>query len=1512
MRTNTPKLLQRNLLTIIVLFGLVVVVTTVFSSLSLRTNLTNEFINRGTDIADSIASTSTELMLNRDASTIQSRIDSFLDPETGVAYIFVVNDKNEFISHTFVPEIPQELREIVADETNQFAIQNLEIADKGDFINISAPVLAGTAGNVHVGMDLGIISGRIQSVIFNQIILVALVFIVSVFLAYVQTIRISRPLLQLTEYVQSFTSSQTSSDEFAQKEAEIQVVSQRSDEVGQLAQNFQQMVTEVRSYEQGLENRVAARTQDLNLAAEIGRQVTQAFDVDEVLVEATTLMKDQFGLYQVQIYLSDQERKNLVLRASDGHAGSQLLDAGHTLPIDENSLNGSAAFNKDVVIVADTLESESFRPHPLLPDTRSETAVPLLVSDKVVGVLDLQSNEPNSFTEESLPAFVTLAGQLAIAIENSNLFTEASHQAERLSTLNEMSTAIAIASTINDIYKIAGQYTQHIVGGQRASLGMLDPDGQTFEVLGLSGEKGAMPIGTHLPVDKTVVGLCIRENRLIIDGDGQPEKYADAKQLAEQGLISIMNAPIVVSGKTIGAINIASNQANAFGTQEDTLMKQIASLLSGAIENRQLLAQTQEALTSVKTNESLMRTIIDSTPDWIFIKNTEHRYQLVNQSYAEAMGLTPETFIGKNDLEAGFPEEIVKGNPQKGIRGFWADDQEIMDKGEIKVIDEEPAIVNGESRTLSTIKVPLKDAEDNVTGIVGFVHDITTIKQAEATMAKQAAELQTVAELSTALSKTLDTEQLLQDIVNRTKESFDLYHTHIYLLDENSNTLTLTSGAGNVGAEMVAIGHNIPMDHEHSLVARAAQTKEGVIVNNVAADPAFLPNTLLPDTKSEMAVPVMAANKILGVLDLQADKVDHFTNTDINIQTTLATQIAIALENASAFEQANEQAAIIQNATNIIATFSLDGTLRTINESGLSRLGYDALEDVLGKNILSFFPPDLGAERREETMKVVQEHGFWQGEAMLLTSSGEKFPVDQTVSLIRDEDGQAKMLAFNMTDITERKKAEEVIRRNETLMRTIIDSTPDWIFVKDNQHRYQMVNKAYANTTNLEPEALIGKTLLDIDFPQETAEMLIAEDEKLMESEEALVVSEEEILLGEETRYQTITKVLLRDASGQVESMVGFAHDVTKQVVAAEEQKQLQQELEAQLERVNALQSAMTREGWQAFMTATAGKRAYQGFEFNQDGIKTLTSQDLSNSKSAALTNGKNEVVNPVTIQGTTVGKIGVRNPSGEPLSDEQRGLLASLTNQVAEALDRARLFEETELGRQEIEEQAAELSTVNEISELVSTQLNINDLVNDVGDRLIETFSANSVYIALVEEKTRLITFPYFTNIIDGPLNLSPRSLDEQGGFTAKIYSTKQPLIHNTSEEDIVSAALAEGAAVIDSSNDSNSYIGVPLIIGDYVIGVIGINGQQDRRKYDEDDIPLLTTLSSTIAIALQNAQQFEATQRRANREAMVNEISQKIQSAPTIESAMQTAVAELGKALNLKHAVVKLNKSE
>ncbi|MBK8987484.1 MAG: GAF domain-containing protein [Chloroflexi bacterium] len=175
--------------------------------------------------------------------------------------------------------------------------------------------------------------------------------------------------------------------------------------------------------------------------------------------------------------------------------------------------------------------------------------------------------------------------------------------------------------------------------------------------------------------------------------------------------------------------------------------------------------------------------------------------------------------------------------------------------------------------------------------------------KAEQALAKRARELQAVAEVSTAVSTILQAEALLQEVVDLTKERFNLYHAHIYLLNEMERNLVLMAGAGDVGRAMVAEGWQIPFSQERSLVARVARTRQGAIVNDVRGEPDFLPNPLLPETRAELAVPIVLGDQLIGVLDVQAAEEDYFSEEDVTVQTTLATQIGVAVQNARSFAE---------------------------------------------------------------------------------------------------------------------------------------------------------------------------------------------------------------------------------------------------------------------------------------------------------------------------------------------------------------------------------------------------------------------------------------------------------------------------------------------------------------------------------------------------------------------------------------------------------------------------------
>lgn len=221
--------------------------------------------------------------------------------------------------------------------------------------------------------------------------------------------------------------------------------------------------------------------------------------------------------------------------------------------------------------------------------------------------------------------------------------------------------------------------------------------------------------------------------------------------------------------------------------------------------------------------------------------------------------------------------------------------------------------------------------------MTGQLRDL--IDSLEQRVADRTRDLATVAEVGTATATILETDRLLQAVVDLTKERFNLYHSHIYLLDQAGENLVLASGAGEPGRQMKAQGLSIPLNREQSLVARAARERKGVIVNDVTRAPDFLPNPLLPDTRSELAVPMIVGGNVIGVFDVQSDQVDRFTDSDINIQTTLAAQVAVSIQNVRSFEQSKAQADL-EALVNIIGqkiqrSTTVEDTLQTaIRELG--------------------------------------------------------------------------------------------------------------------------------------------------------------------------------------------------------------------------------------------------------------------------------------------------------------------------------------------------------------------------------------------------------------------------------------------------------------------------------------------------------------------------------------------------------------------------------------------------
>jgi PAS domain S-box-containing protein len=224
----------------------------------------------------------------------------------------------------------------------------------------------------------------------------------------------------------------------------------------------------------------------------------------------------------------------------------------------------------------------------------------------------------------------------------------------------------------------------------------------------------------------------------------------------------------------------------------------------------------------------------------------------------------------------------------------------------------------------------------------------------------------------------------------------------------------------------------------------------------------------------------------------------------------------------------------------------------------------------------------------------------------------------------------------------------------------------------------------------------------------------------------------------------------------------------------------------------------------------------------------------------------------PIFRSGEAIGATSVQSYQPHAYDDDDLRLLQTLTNSMSVALENARLFDETQLLLRETEQRAAELSTISTVSQALVAETDLDGLIQLIGEQMRYTFSADIVYIALLEPTTDEIGFPYTFGEDLTPL---PRGQ----GLTSRIIETGEPLLINR-EMDKRRAEM--GVTRVGVS--ARSYLGVPIQMGGQTFGVISVQSTNKEGRFNESDLRLLNTIAANVGTAIRNARLFDEIKRQ------------------------------------------------
>jgi len=256
--------------------------------------------------------------------------------------------------------------------------------------------------------------------------------------------RLSRPLRRLADTAQALGAGDLS--------VRAKVVS--NDEIGVVGQAFNSMADQISDLVTNLEQRISDRTRAVQASVEVSRRLSTILDPRQLTRAVVEQIQQAFNYYHVHIYLFNDARTDLVLAWGSGDAGRAMLAREHKIPAGRGVVGRSAATNAPLLI-ADVSKDPGWLFNPMLPETKTELAVPIAIGDNVLGVLDVQDNHIGAFSEDDVSLLRSLADQTAVAVQNARAYIDVQRVAEREGIISSIGQQIQSAASVEEVLEIA-------------------------------------------------------------------------------------------------------------------------------------------------------------------------------------------------------------------------------------------------------------------------------------------------------------------------------------------------------------------------------------------------------------------------------------------------------------------------------------------------------------------------------------------------------------------------------------------------------------------------------------------------------------------------------------------------------------------------------------------------------------------------------------------------------------------------------------------------------------------------------------------------------------------------------------------------------------------------------------------------------------------------------------------------------------------------------------------------
>ncbi len=1279
------------------------------------------------------------------------------------------------------------------------------------------------------------------------------------------------------------------------------------------------MLDHARLYDR-VRQRLEERVRQLGAIEQIDRELSGTLELPRVIQGVLDRAMEFTGATVGALLGMTERRDGLLILASRGYQKEMERYQSEPWPL-EAGIVGRVARTRRPALVEDVSQDADYA--DATGTTRSELAVPIMREEEVLGVLNLESDWPAAFTEEHLEFVQHLAEHAAIAIHNARLFAREQQRSRELAALQEVALDLSRKLEVADLLQSVVERAVQLLGAGSGALYVTVPEAGELE-LRVAYNMPEEYLGTRLKVGEGLAGQVAQNRRPMWVDDyrtfaGRSAHYAGADFRA------VIAVPLLYGDELLGVLDVLhGEEGRTFGESDLRLLLPLANQAAVALSNARLFEETRSwaeqmalllevnrALTSTLGFQETVQALVQGIqrlvpysegeiclydPDRQTFTTVATLGEMVRAAsagtYTLEQGYTG--WIGRNrrPLLIGDCASFTEVRPVREemitsgrLRSYLGLPMLIGDRliGTLELVSEKPyAFTERHLRLLTLVAGQAAVSLDNAR-----LYGLT-----ERRLRQRMDQLLALQRIGRELNTTLLLEDNLRVIIEEAIRATSSTHGNIAMYDEEAGAFRVTSALVGYTPEEARLLKQLRLGRGRSLMDDVLRSGQPEIVADTQADPR--PACVKRETRSALSMPILFEGRVVGIINVRSTEPGAYDQEDLQFIQTLATQASLAVGNARRYEELTQQRELVsQRATQLREILELGNTLRADRDLSdiLGQVAYGVVGSV-GFGVVLF---SLVAEDHPTVLERVASAGIPLEDFQRLQEV--RPPLQVYRDLFRDEFRISRSYFI---------PEEAVLALSEEYFYRFPGMVYEEELAADEWHPHDLLLVPMYSSAG----DLLGIMSLDNPFDRKRPVRRVVEALEIFANQAAIAVENGRLFRERERRIAELN-VLNRIGQATTSTL-----DLDAILLSIYERL-----AEARVLDVESFYIAIYDAGRDTLRFYPVVDRGvlYEASESPaRQGMAGRIVQErrplLIEDIAQAEREGKIEYVSlagwegertqsylgvPMLVGEELVGVIAAQSYRKAAYGEREKQFLLTVANQVAVAIQNARLFRERE-------QRLAELAILNEIGRALSSTLRLEELVEVVHNQVSRIFDTTNFYIAYYDEASD--EWETLFEIEEGK-RIPPERYKVGAGLTGYIIRHKSPLLFR-SQAEIEAFHQEQGITTI--GRPALSWLGVPLIAADKVVGVMAIQSYEKENLYSEQDLALFSTIAAQAAIAMDNARLFRERERRITELAILNEIGRALSSTLERDQVTRAIYEQVGRILDTTNFYIALYDEE